>query len=113
MGMKSVGSLKDRALIEVCQQERDASGGFVNTWASFGAMWVEVRSYSGFEQLASRKRGGLMTVERTEFRTRWREDLKPTKHRLVYNGANYNILSLAGRKDDGILILVCDTGGEQ
>lgn len=107
------GRLRHRVELQMNLPTTDAHGGKVDSWASMGHAWAEVRELSGREFLTAQEAHAEVT---TKVFIRWRRslgDLEPLLWRVLYPRPGgrlsvydvLHVLDLDGRRRD--LELLC------
>lgn len=101
--------LNRRIVIQANTISKDASGGMVDSWATFATVWAKVMNLSGNERRLT-EHGGQVAEARTEFTIRYLAGITP-KHRIQYGGKVYNIKHVNDfNEQHRFMILTCDTG---
>lgn len=83
----NIGKLDRWITLQSEVNTQDSSGGYVKTWTTFKQVWASKVDNKGDEGMES---GRDTTTTTTTFKIRYISSLT-TKHRLVYNGVNYDI----------------------
>jgi len=89
------GRLNRRIRIESKSVVRDAYGGETITWTLVAEVWAAVLPIRGREYVAIRQAGAELT---TRFLIRYRSGVTPAM-RIVYDGANYDIVDVINPQD--------------
>lgn len=86
-----------RITIQAPQTTLDAAGQPVESWADVATVWAEVKPFRGGERFLARQVVGQAV---TTFIIRYRAGIT-VQHRIVYEGAAWNILDVRerGRQD--------------
>lgn len=107
-------TLNKRITIQQRTKTRDASGGFIESWANLiaagdGKVWAGVKNLSGNDRRAS-SHGGVVSEARTEFTVRFLASIT-AQMRISYSGKIYNIKHVNDfNEGHRFMILTCDTG---
>lgn len=78
------GRLRHRVVIQERTLSRDGFGDAVESWASVATVPAEVRMPSGAERFVGQADQERATVTH-RVRVRWRGDVRPGSHRLLYD----------------------------
>ena len=83
------GKLRNIIAIQRRIDSKDDYGGPVYTWEDLANVWADIIPLSGRELIAAQAAKSEIT---TRFVIRYRDDVTPTM-RIVFGGANYNIMA--------------------
>jgi SPP1 family predicted phage head-tail adaptor len=90
-----VGTLNQRVRIQRLVQTPDSAGGQTVVWTDYLTLWGRVGALggglTGTERLAQQRQEAALLREIT---VRYRTDLNPTTHRVVWNGLFMEVLSV-------------------
>lgn len=96
------GLLDRRVRLERRQEETDDSGQSVARWLPLAEVWARVEPLGGREGFGQQQ---FVATGDVRFTIRWRDDVTPL-HRVVYDGQEFDVVSVAedGRRE-AILIV--------
>jgi len=93
------GKLRRRVAIQSLTETKDTYGEPIKSWTTVYTVYAQVLPLRGDERAQNQQ---LMSRADTKFRIRYNSDMTiTTKHRLVYDGDNYDITAILeiGRKE--------------
>ncbi len=92
-----IGLFDRRVKIQILTSGVDASGQPTETWNDFITVWMRIKPARGQERFTARQVVGTAV---TTFEARHRSDITVDKHRLVFDGRNWDISDIRenGRK---------------
>jgi len=102
-----IGKMRHRIQLQQQTEQRDAIGGAVLEWITYGSCWAAIEPLSGREMLAAQHENSTIT---TRIRIRYRDDVW-AQHRVKFGSTVYNIQTVIDRDTRRqSLELMCDTG---
>jgi SPP1 family predicted phage head-tail adaptor len=87
-GIFSIGFLDRRVTIQVLTSGVDSAGQPTETWTNLVTVWMGFTPSRGQERFTARQVVGTAVVT---FEARYRSDITVDKHRLVFDGRNWDI----------------------
>lgn len=109
MATPGAGQLNRLIAIQSLTQTKDAEGGIVDSWSTFGTVWAKIANLSGNERRAT-DQGGKTAEARTEFTIRYLSGVVE-KMRVSYGGKYYDIAHVNDFSDGHrFMILTCSRG---
>lgn len=91
------GKLDRRIVIQGLTVTQDDYGGEVDAWATLATVWAQWLPGAGSERFTA---ASVYAEAHGRFRIRWRSDVT-TKHRVTYDGKEFDILAVdeIGRRE--------------
>jgi SPP1 family predicted phage head-tail adaptor len=83
-----IGLFDRRVVIETVTEGADAAGQVTEAWAPVATVWMRIKPQRGQERFTARQVLGTAVIT---FEARYRSDLTVNKHRLVHDGATFDI----------------------
>lgn len=83
-----VGLFDRRVVIQSLSSGVDSSGQPTETWTNFLTVWMRIVPTRGNERFTARQVVGTAV---TTFEARYRSDITVDRHRLVFDGRNWDI----------------------
>ena len=84
----NAGTLDRRITLQTFATTQDEYGDVLETWADEVTLWADVQLLAGLERVQAAQ---TMAVMDARFIVRWRADIQPGTHRVVYDGRTYQI----------------------
>lgn len=98
------GKLDRRVTIQARTYAADGTGGRTETWEDTFDCWAEALAQKPTEIMAA---GADRAADERQFRIRYKARLTSGNHRVVYQGAYYNILGITEEGRQDMLLLTC------